>query len=412
MKHTKENGPGATLRLRITAVLTVLIALGQFASQSSLAADRQFKTLEIADLDNPWAMAVLPDGRLLVTEKVGNLLLIDGDGAIRTVGGVPDVAFGGQGGLGDVVLHPDFASNQLVYLSFAEAGEGGYGAVVGRAKLELNDADATLEGLEVIWRQAPKVEGQGHYGHRIAFGPDGYLWISSGERQKFDPAQDMQSNMGKILRLRDDGSIPADNPFADQGGVTAQIWSLGHRNPLGMAFDRHGRLWVAEMGPKDGDELNLVERSANYGYPIVSNGDHYDGREIPDHDQRPDMQAPAITWTPVISPASLMFYSGSRFPDWQGSALIAGLSSKGLVRVEFDGEKAIEAERIPMGARIRDVKQGADGSIWVLEDDRKDSKGRLLRLTHDFHDTALGNGSLPVAVLEELVNEWIDERRG
>jgi len=381
MRHTVGIAAGTTLRRGITAALFVLLSFSHMASQLSLAGDSNFTVLEVADLEKPWAMAFLPDGRLLVTEKSGNLLLIGGDGDVQNVRGVPEVAYGGQGGLGDVVLHPDFASNQLVYLSFAEAGKNGYGAAVARARLALNDTEAYLEPLEVIWRQQPKVKGRGHYGHRIAFGPDGYLWISSGDRQKFDPAQDMQSNMGKILRLRDDGGIPADNPFASQGGVTAQIWSLGHRNPLGLAFDNSGHLWVAEMGPAGGDELNLVERGANYGYPVVSNGDHYNGRDIPDHDQRPDLKAPAISWTPVISPASLMFYSGSEFPDWQGSALIAGLSSRGLVRVVFNGEEAVEVERIPLAARIRDVKQGLDGSIWVLEDDRNDSRGRLLRLT-------------------------------
>jgi glucose/arabinose dehydrogenase len=279
-----------------------------------------------------------------------------------------------------VVLHPEFEGNGLVYLSYAEAGAGGYGAAVARARLELHEAGGSLEALEVIWRQTPKVRGRGHYGHRIAFGPDGYLWISSGERQKFDPAQDMSSNLGKILRLGDDGSIPDDNPFADRGGVTAQIWSSGHRNPLGLAFDHTGRLWNVEMGPRGGDELNLVERGANYGYPIVSNGDHYSGREIPDHDTRPDFNKPAISWTPAISPASLIFYSGDEFPQWRGSALIAGLSSRGLVRVEFDDNLAREAGRIPLGARIREVEQGPDGALWLLEDAKHDSQGRLLRL--------------------------------
>ena len=382
MRNTGEIAAGPWLRWGIATALIVLLSFSLMANRFSLATERQFSALEIADLDKPWAMAFLPDGRVLVTEKSGNLLLIDDKSAIESVNGVPDVAYGGQGGLGDVVLHPDFESTRFIYLSFAEAGDGGYGAAVARARLQLNGTGASLEGLEVIWRQEPKVKGQGHYGHRIAFGPEGYLWISSGERQKFDPAQDMQSNLGKILRLGEDGSIPTDNPFASKGGVTAQIWSLGHRNPLGLAFDDSGRLWVAEMGPAGGDELNLIERGANYGYPIVSNGDHYNGRDIPDHDQRPDLRAPAISWTPVIAPASLMFYSGSEFPDWQGSAFIAGLSSKGLVRVTFDGDKALEVDRIPMEARIRDVKQAPDGSIWVLEDDKDDSSGRLLRLTY------------------------------
>jgi glucose/arabinose dehydrogenase len=229
----------------------------------------------------------------------------------------------------------------------------------------------------------PKVDGGGHYSHRIAFGPDGYLWVSSGDRQKFDPAQDMQANLGKILRLNDDGSVPADNPFADRGGVTAQIWSLGHRNPLGLAFDAQGRLWNVEMGPMGGDELNLVQRGANYGYPIVSNGNHYDGTDIPDHPTRPEFSAPAVFWNPVISPSSLMFYSGSEFPQWRGDAFIGGLSSQSIVRIEFDGDSAREAERFEMGMRIRAVEQGPDGAIWILEDERegRGGQGRMFRLT-------------------------------
>ena len=231
----------------------------------------------------------------------------------------------------------------------------------------------------MIWRQTPKVDGRGHYGHRIAFGPDGFLYISSGERQKFTPAQDMQPNLGKIVRLNDDGSVPADNPFADRGGVTAQIWSLGHRNPLGLAFDAQGRLWNVEMGPQGGDELNLVQRGANYGYPIVSNGNHYGGADIPDHDTRPDLAAPAVFWNPVISPSSLLFYSGSEFPDWQGDAFIGGLSSTSIVRIELGaGGTAREAARYRMPQRMRAVEQGPDGAIWALEDGRG---GRLLRLT-------------------------------
>ncbi len=229
----------------------------------------------------------------------------------------------------------------------------------------------------MIWRQTPKVEGQGHYGHRLAFGPDGKLWISSSERQKFDPAQDMGSNLGKIIRLNEDGSVPADNPFAAQGGVTAQIWSLGHRNVLGIAFDARGRLWEHEMGPRGGDELNLIERGGNYGYPLVSNGDHYDGRDIPDHATRPEFIAPKISWTPVISPSGFILYSGTLFPQWQGDGFIGGLSSKSLVRVVFDGDSAREAERFDMGQRIREVEQGPDGAIWLLEDG---SDGRLLQL--------------------------------
>lgn len=343
---------------------------------------RPFEATEFARFNEPWAMSFLPDGRLLVTERAGKLRLFDP----RTkktgeISGIPKVAYGGQGGLGDVVLHPGFANNQLVYFSYAEAGDGGTrGAVVARAKLTLDDAGGgALSTPEIIWRQVPKVEGQGHYSHRIVFAPDGHLFITSGERQKFEPAQDMQANLGKVLRLNDDGSVPADNPFAAQGGVAAQVWTLGHRNLLGLAFDARGRLWEHEMGPKGGDEFNLIVKGDNYGYPRVSNGDHYDGKPIPDHDTAPQYHAPLVSWTPVISPSSLVIYSGTLFPQWRGKALIGGLSSQSLVVVAMDGERSAREEiRYAMGQRIREVQQGPDGAVWLLEDGKD---ARLLELT-------------------------------
>ncbi len=336
-----------------------------------------FAVETIARLEEPWAMTFLPDGqRLLVTEKSGELLVVDArSGQTQSVSGVPKVSYGGQGGLGDVVLHPEHAKNRVIYLSYAEEGESDRrGAAVARAVLDLTPRPS-LRDVSVIWRQEPKVTGRGHYGHRLAFDDAGYLFVSSGERQKFTPSQDMQQNLGKILRLHDDGSVPEDNPFHDAGGVTAQIWTLGHRNPLGLAFDAHGRLWNHEMGPRGGDELNLVERGNNYGYPAVSNGDHYGGRRIPDHPTRPEFVPPAAWWTPVISPAGLVFYDGDKFPDWRGNALIAGLSARALIRVGFDGAAAREIARYPMGQRIREVEQGPDGYVWLLEDG-----GRLLKL--------------------------------
>ncbi len=333
-----------------------------------------FTKNEMGTFEEPWAMTFLPNGILLITEKEGTVKFVDTKSAPQRIGsisGVPEVDYGGQGGLGDIVPAPDFADSNMVYLSWAEAGEGDTrGAVVGRAKLVLDEADAgRLEDMEIVWKQYPKVTGRGHYSHRIVFSPDGkYMYIGSGERQKFDPSQDMQSNMGKIVRLHPDGSVPEDNPFADQGGVTAQIWSLGHRNILGMAFDSEGRLWNQEMGPKDGDELNLVKKGENYGYPIVSEGVHYDGENIPNHDTRPEFAAPAVAWVPTIAPAGLIFYTGDKFPAWQDSAFIGGLRSEALIRVSFDGESAKEAERFEMGARIREVEQGPDGNIWILED--------------------------------------------
>jgi glucose/arabinose dehydrogenase len=359
------------------------VAGGAAVAQAQPApAPKPFVEREVARFDEPWAMTFLPDGRLLVSERGGGLWIQDlaGDHRIR-VGGVPAVVHAGQGGLGDVVLHPRFADNGLLYFSYAEAGEGDTaGAAVARAKLAVDGDSAALQDPQVIWRQLPKVEGRGHYSHRIAFDREGMLWITSGERQKFDPAQDMAANLGKVIRLRDDGSVPPDNPFAAQGGVAAQVWTLGHRNMLGIAFDGDGRLWVHEMGPRGGDELNLIEKGANYGYPIVSNGDHYDGRPIPDHDTRPEFRAPLVSWTPVISPAGFVIYGGDRYPDWKGSGLIGGLSSQSLVRVVFDGDQAREAERFDMGTRIREVEQGPDGTIWLLEDGGRGAQGRLFRL--------------------------------
>jgi glucose/arabinose dehydrogenase len=358
-------------------------------SGATAAAGKPFAVQPLGAFEEPWAMTFLPNGDALITQRKGKLILWSNKSGSQTrteVSGVPAVDYGGQGGLGDVVLHPQFAKNGLVYLSWVEAGPNNTrGAVVGRARLlAVSAASANarpgyqLDGLQVIYRQTPKVEGRGHFGHRIAFGPDGKLYISNGERQKFDPAQDMAATLGKIVRLNDDGSTPADNPFASRGGVAAQFWTVGHRNPLGIAFAPDGRLWENEMGPKGGDEFNLIERGTNYGYPIVSNGDHYDGKPIPDHDTRPEFNAPEVTWTPVISPSSLIFYTGKQFPQWRGSALIGGLSSKALIRVTISGKTAREAERFDMGERIREVEQGPDGSVYLLEDG---PSGRLLRLT-------------------------------
>lgn len=373
-------------RLLTTTLFMLTVACSQAQT------DLPFEVTTVATFDEPWAMAFLPDGRMLVTEKKGRLAIVAEDGqSSGAISGLPDVDYGGQGGLGDVVLHPDFARNGLVYISYAEGGIGGTrGAAVARAVLTLSERGGNLSEFEVVWRQYPKVVGYGHYGHRIAFDDDGYLWIASGERQKFTPAQDMQSNMGKILRLHDDGTIPEDNPFVDyysvdafvdDEGVYPEIWSLGHRNPLGMAFDLEGRLWVAEMGPAGGDELNRIERGGNYGYPLVSNGQHYDGRPIPDHDTNPDFEEPVLWWTPVISPGNIMAYSGNAFPEWRGDLFMAGLSSRAIIRVEIDGDGAVEAERFPMGARLRGIYEGPDGALWVLEDQSREGEARLLKLT-------------------------------
>lgn len=336
---------------------------------SSVVAVTSIQMKRIAEFNEPWALAVLADGRLLITEKSGQLILFNPRDQKKTfIKNLPKVAYGGQGGFGDIVLHPKFAQNHQIYLSYAEAGQGGYGAVVIRADLNLDQAQPQLDNITTIWKQVPKVRGQGHYAHRVLFDGSGKLWISSGERQKFNPAQDLTSNLGKIIRINDDGSVIVDNPFQSQGEVAKQVWSFGHRNPLGMAFDEQGQLWVVEMGPKGGDELNLIQKGKNYGYPVVSNGDHYSGLNIPDHVTRPEFEAPKLDWTPVISPSSLIFYTGQMFPKWQGKAIIGGLSSEALIIVDTTAQPAKEIQRIDMKQRIRGLQQAKDGSIWVIED--------------------------------------------
>ena len=350
-----------------------------------------FTTKAIATFDEPWAMTALPitdskAPKLLVTQKTGELFIVDTATGNKTkIEGMPTVAYGGQGGLGDIIVAPDFATSNTVYLSYAEAGTGGdsnkFGAKVIKAILSgLETATPILQDITPIWQQSPKVTGQGHYSHRLLFSPDGrYLYISSGERQDKDPAQDMNGNLGKIIRLSPDGNAPTDNPFTDNE-LAKQFWTIGHRNVLGMAFDDSGQLWAHEMGPKGGDEFNLIKKGKNYGWPIVSNGRNYSGTPIPDHDTRPDFEMPKITWTPVISPSSLSLYtagSHNDFPALQGDFLISGLSSKALIVVSIDeDDSATERYRYDMGERVRSVL-AVDGQVWALEDG---DGGRLLRL--------------------------------
>ena len=360
------------------ALSTLLLsACGNNAPEPS---DINFNLSEMASFNEPWAMSFLPDGSLLISEKAGTLQHYHQDGRITEISAVPAVEYAGQGGFGDVVPHPDFSNNRLIYISYAEAQESGpVGAAVGRARLETNEDGGELQNLEVIWRQTPKLDGRGHYGHRLLFDSEGYLFISSGDRQAFDPAQDMNSNLGKIIRLHDDGRVPEDNPFADQGDIASQVWTLGHRNPLGLAFDADGQLWSTEMGPRGGDELNQIVKGDNYGYPEVSNGGHYNMRSIPNHDTRPEFHAPALSWTPVISPSSLMYYEGEKFPDWHGNFFIGGLSSMALIRVQInDSNDASEVARYALGKRIRDLAEGPNGDIWYLEDGQG---GRLMKIT-------------------------------
>ena len=369
--------------LLLCVALTAACGRSDSAGAQATSASRPFAVAEVASFATPWAMDFLPGSGValtkmaLLTEREGKLWLVDTQtGAKQEVAGVPKVKVAGQGGLGDVVVHPGFAGNQRIYLSFVEAGDGGTsGAALGYGRLVLGQGQPRIEGFRVIWRQQPKVDGDGHFSHRIAFGPDGLLYLTSGERQKFDPAQDMGGNLGKVLRLTEEGTPAPGNPWASRGGVAAQFWSIGHRNLLGIAFAPDGRLWETEMGPKGGDEVNLILPGRNYGWPKASNGSHYSGQDIPDHKPGDGFEAPKVWWNPSISPGGLLIYTGDKFPDWKGDALIPALSGEALIRVDIDGEKATKTDRWDMGERIRAVDQGPDGSVYLIEDE-----GRLLRL--------------------------------
>ncbi|HKR15632.1 MAG TPA: PQQ-dependent sugar dehydrogenase [Pyrinomonadaceae bacterium] len=394
------------MKLTAIGILICAIAISSAYSQTPApdvvsSSIGNIRIERLTTLELPWGMALLPDGRLLITEKPGRLRIWANGRLSEPVQGVPKVVYRGteedQGGMLDVAIDPDFARNNLVYLSYVEAseqqspelGETGEarfenldtsdnivrGGAVARGRLDGNQ----LRDVQVIWRQAPKTLGRGHFGNRLVFAPDGKLFITSGERMRFEPAQSLSSNLGKIVRINSDGSIPTDNPFAGQANTRGDIWSYGHRNMLSAAIDpASGRLWIVEMGPRGGDELNLIERGKNYGWPIVSNGDNYNGSPIADHATRKDLQTPVRSWNPVISPSGALFYTGTLFPGWRGSLIAGGLSSQSLVRLTLDGERVSFEEWIAMKRRIRDLIQMPDGAILVIVDDKK---GDLLRLT-------------------------------
>ncbi|MEO5578568.1 MAG: PQQ-dependent sugar dehydrogenase [Sphingomicrobium sp.] len=375
-RRTRPLWQAALLLLPATA------ACGQAAPSNAQTSAPPFTVQEVAKFSTPWAIDFLPGSGVpltkmaLVSEREGSLWLVDtATGQRQAVTGVPEVNVAGQGGLGDVVVHPGFAGNQRVYLSFVEKGDGGSGAVLGYGRLLLGSGAPRIDGFKVIWRQAPKVSGNGHFSHRIAFGPDGLLYLTSGDRQKFTPAQDKSGNLGKVLRLTDEGLSAPGNPWAAEGGVAAQFWTIGHRNLLGLAFAPDGRLWESEMGPEGGDEINLIVPGKNYGWPRASNGSNYGAGDIPDHKAGDGFEAPKVFWTPSISPGGLMIYSGDKFPAWKGDALVPALSGEALIRIDLKGDRATKAEQWPMGKRIRSVEQGPDGSVYLLED-----KGRLVRL--------------------------------
>lgn len=358
------------------------------------------KIEHLASLSEPWGMTWLPDGGLLITEKPGRLRIYANGKLSEPIAGLPAIEYHEQGGLLDVEIDPNFSQNKFVYIYFSERAEkqpspaparepgdprfGEHqdhedvilkGGAVARGKLDGNQ----LSDVKVIWRQTPKTIGRGHFGGRIVFAPDGNLFITSGDRQRFEPAQNLTGNLGKVIRIRPDGSIPGDNPFVNNKSARPDIWSLGHRNPLGAAIHPVSKqLWTHEMGPLGGDEINITAKGKNYGWPTVSNGENYDFSRIPDHETKPSFARPIYYWHPSVSPSGMAFYSGSLFKDWNGNLLMGSFNAEGLLRLTLDGTKIKAEERIPLQRRIRDVIQAPDGSVWLLTDYKE---GELIRLS-------------------------------
>ena len=398
------------------AVLLLALASAGVDAQINAGAQKPepslpFTMTQVATFNLPWRIAFLPDGRMLITEKVGPVWLVTQQGAKTPVSNVPAVLYQGQGGMLGVFVSPQYATDHNVYLTYSEPGEDGSGLALARARLSIGQDTASLDGLQVVWRQMPKGRG-GQFGAQIAFSPDGrYLFLTVGDRQRMTPAQDPDQELGKILRLTLDGKPAAGNPMAGKTGAASvslinpprdtelaktapvvstyafpgpnltpsETWTSGHRTPYGLAFAPDGRLWEVEHGPRGGDELNLIQPGKNYGWPLASYATNYNGVPIPSPDTRSDLTKPVIYWTPIIAPGNLVFYKGAMFPQWQGSALIGGMVSKSLNRITFDGKGgATPAERWDMGHRIRDVEVGPDGALWILEDA---NPGGLFRVT-------------------------------
>jgi glucose/arabinose dehydrogenase len=406
--------------MKVVAHATLLLVLLSTAAQAQVNAGEKapeaslpFTMTQVATFNLPWRIAFLPDGRMLITEKVGPLWLVTQEGEKTPVGNVPAVLHQGQGGMLGVYVSPDYATDGSIYLTYAEPADTGRGSslALARARLSVAGNSASLEGLQVIWRDGARGRG-GQFGGAVAFSPDKqYLFLTVGERQRMTPAQDPDSPLGKILRLTLDGKPAPGNPRAGEIGASSlpiinpprntelareapvvttytfpgpnltpsETWTSGHRTPYGLAFAPNGDLWELEHGPRGGDELNLIEPGKNYGWPLVSYGVNYDRTAIASPDTRPDLAKPAIYWAPVIAPGSLTFYSGAMFPEWNGSALIGGMSTETLNRITFDGNGgATPAERWDVGHQIRDVAVGPDGAVWLIEDA---NPGGLFRVT-------------------------------
>jgi glucose/arabinose dehydrogenase len=404
--------------MKVLTSAALFLTLASSAAQAQVNAGTKtpeatlpFTMTQVTTFNLPWRIAFLPDGRMLITEKPGAVWLVTQQGAKTPVTNVPAVLHQGQGGLLGIYTSPRFATDNNVYLTYSEPGDGGSSLAMARAKLTIGQGTASLDGLQVIWRDGMRGKG-GQFGAAIAFSPDGqYLFLSVGDRQRMTPAQDPNQPLGKILRLTLDGKPAPGNPMAGKTGAAsvgvidpprdtevaktapvvstytfpgpnltpAETWTTGHRTPYGLAFAPDGRLWELEHGPRGGDELNLIEPGKNYGWPLVSYAVNYNGVPIPSPDTRPDLAKPVIYWTPVIAPGSLTFYNGSMFTQWKGSALIGGMGTKTLSRIAFDGKGgAAPAERWDVGHGIRDVAVAPDGAVWLIENA---NPGGLFRLT-------------------------------
>jgi len=406
---------------KLNSFVTAALFLGLAATQgrAQINAGKQepeasvpFTLTQVTTLRLPWRIAFLPDGRMLITEKVRGLWLVTQQGAKTAVTNIPAVEFKGQGGMLGVYISPHYASDHSVYLTYSEPGApGGSSLALAKAQLKIGKASASLVNFKVIWRDGERGEG-GQFGAAIAFSPDGkLLYLTVGERQRMTPAQDPNQPLGKILRLTLDGKPAPGNPMAGKTGAASvpvidppenteaaktapvvrtyhfpgpnltpsETWSTGHRTPYGLAFAPDGRLWEMEHGPQGGDELNLIEPGKNYGWPLVSYAVNYDNTPIPSPDTRPDLTKPVIYWTPIIAPGNLMFYNGAMFPQWNGSALISGLGSEAILRITFDGNGGAKpAERWSVRHRVRDVEVAPDGALWLLEDE---DPGGVFRVT-------------------------------
>jgi glucose/arabinose dehydrogenase len=366
----------------------LLAAVAPAAAHAQEAQSTEQARIEVSTiaegLDHPWGIAPLPDGSMLVTERSGALRHVDRNGTLgRPIDGVPEVDARDQGGLLDITLHPNFAQNHILYLSFSEPGEGGNSTAVARA--EISEDYSRLNDVSVIFSQKPKLDSTMHFGSRIVFDREGRIYVGLGERfheQFREQAQDLKSHLGKVVRLNEDGSVPDDNPFVGRDDALPEIWSYGHRNIQAAALHpESGKFWEIEHGPKGGDEVNIPEPGKNYGWPVVSHGVNYNGTPVgTGKKEAQGMENPIYTWTPVIAPSGMIFYSGKAFPEWKGALFVGGLVATALVRLELDGEKVVDEERLltDLGYRIRDVAEGPEGDILVITDE---DNGRIIRIS-------------------------------